>query len=128
VTHFAFYGTFTSGQPGHSNVAGARFLENVQTAPRYRLHVVDGLPALAPAAEGVAIACELYEVDEAKLARLARLEPPGWERGPLELADGRTVEAFLAAPSLVTRGDDVSTHGSWSAYVASLPRGPSASR
>jgi len=125
MTHFAFYGTFGSGQPGHQNLDGARFLERVETAPRYRLYVVDRLPALAPAAEGVAIACELYDVDEAQLARLAGIEPPGWERAPLELADGRLVEAFLAAESVVAHGTDVSAHGSWAAYAA---RGPSASR
>jgi gamma-glutamylcyclotransferase (GGCT)/AIG2-like uncharacterized protein YtfP len=128
VTTFALYGTFTKGQPGHGNVGDARFLEAAQTAPRYRLYVVDGLPALTPVADGVAIACELYELDEAQLAHLAELEPPGWERAPLELGDGRHVEAFLAAETLAARGDDVSEHGSWGAYVESLARGPSVAR
>lgn len=122
MTPFAFYGTFTSGQPGHGNVAGARFLEGGETAPRYRLYSVDGLPALAPAEPGVAIRCELYEVDEEHLARLAELEPPGWTRAPIELADGRRVEAFLASRDLAAQGEDVSSHGSWAAYVRSRVR------
>jgi gamma-glutamylcyclotransferase (GGCT)/AIG2-like uncharacterized protein YtfP len=118
VTAFAFYGTFTSGQPGHGHLAGATLVEQTRTAPRYRLYDVDGLPALVPASDGVSIECELYEVDESHLSRLAEVEPPGWARAPLELADGRAVEAFLAAPDLAARGDDVSAQGSWPAYVA----------
>jgi allophanate hydrolase len=120
VTLFAFYGTFTSGQPGHGNLTGARLVERARTAPRYRLFVVDGMwPALVPAADGVAIECELYDCSEELLARLARVEPPGWERAPLELADGRRVEAFLGDPALVPRGVDVSAHGGWAAFVSS---------
>jgi allophanate hydrolase len=123
VTLFAFYGTFTSSQPGHGNLAGARFVERTRTAPRYRLLFVDGLwPALVQAAEGAAIECELYECSEELLERLARIEPPGWSRAPLELEDGRSVEAFVGAAELVARGLDVSEHGSWAAFVSSEAR------
>jgi allophanate hydrolase len=120
VTLFAFYGTFMRGEPGHGNLAGARYLEDVRTAARYRLFHVDGLwPALIPAEDGVAIACELYDVAEEMLERLADVEPPGWRRGPLELIDGRRVEAFIADPVLEARGVDVSDHGGWAAYCRS---------
>jgi allophanate hydrolase len=120
VTLFAFYGTFTSTQSGHGNLAGARRVEVTRTAPRYRLFFVDGLwPALVPADDGVAIECELYECSEELLERLAAIEPPGWQRAPLELAYGRVVEAFVGAPELAARGVDVSEHGSWAAFVAS---------
>jgi allophanate hydrolase len=123
VTLFAFYGTFTSGQPGHGNLAGARFVERTRTAPRYRLFFVDGLwPALVPAEDGVAIECELYECSEELLERLASIEPPGWSRGPLELADGRRVEAFVGDAALAARGLDVSEHGSWATFVSSEAR------
>jgi allophanate hydrolase len=123
VTLFAFYGTFTSSQPGHGNLAGARFVERTRTAPRYRLYFVDGLwPALVPAEDGAAIECELYECSEELLERLARVEPPGWSRAPLELEDGRRVEAFVGDPALATRGVDVSEHGSWAGFVSSEAR------
>jgi allophanate hydrolase len=124
VTLFAFYGTFTSSQPGHGNLAGARFVERTRTAPRYRLYFVDERwPALVPADEsGAAIECELYECSEELLERLARIEPPGWNRGPVELEDGRTVEAFVGDPELAARGVDVSEHGSWAAFVSSEAR------
>ena len=120
MTLFALYGTFTSSQSGHGNLAGARLVERTRTAPRYRLFFVDGLwPALVPAAEGAAIECELYECSEELLERLARVEPPGWNRGRIELEDGRRVEAFVGAAELGARGVDVSEHGSWAAFVSS---------
>ena len=123
MTLFAFYGTFTSSQPGHGTLAGARFVERVRAAPRYRLYFVDGLwPALVPADGGVAIECELYECSEELLERLAHVEPPGWNRGPLELEDGRSVEAFLGDAELAPRGVDVSERGSWAAFVSAEAR------
>jgi len=116
---FLIYGTFMRGQPGHANLEGGRFLEQVETAPRYRLFEVDGRwPALVEDDDGVAIAAELYELDEEHIARLTELEPPGWNRAPVELADGRRVDAFLGDPELRARGHDVSLHGGWAAFRA----------
>jgi gamma-glutamylcyclotransferase (GGCT)/AIG2-like uncharacterized protein YtfP len=124
VQPFLIYGTFMRGQPGHGNLDGASFVEPVETAPRYRLFEVDGRwPALVEDDDGVAIAAELYEIELDHVARLAELEPPGWERAPVELADGRRVDAFLAAPELRARGVDVSVHGGWAVYRASRERG-----
>lgn len=105
------------GQPGHANLEGATYLEAVQTVPRYRLWDVDGRwPALVEDDDGVAIAAELYEISSTHLDRLAEIEPPGWRRAPVELDDGRMVEAFLGDASLRRRGVDVSEHGGWAAY------------
>ena len=114
---FVIYGTFMRGQPGHANLDGARFLETVETAPRYRLFEIDDRwPALVEDEDGVTIAAELYEIDEPHLARLAEIEPPGWNRAQIELADGRHAEAFVADHALRARGRDVSEHGGWAAY------------
>jgi allophanate hydrolase len=123
VTLFAVYGTFTSSQSGHGNLAGACFVERVRTAPRYRLYFVDRhWPALIAAGDGAAIECELYDCSEELLERLAHVEPPGWNRAPLELEDGRSVEAFIGDAALAARGVDVSGHGSWAAFVSSEAR------
>ena len=115
------YGTFMRRQPGHGNLAGGRFLGEVRTAPRYRLFLVDGWPALAEvgSGEGVPIAAELYDLSEEHVERLAGVEPPGWRRAPVELEEGRPVEAFLADAELVARGEDISSHGGWASFVAS---------
>lgn len=119
MTVFAIYGTFGSTQDGHSVMQGAELLERTRTAPAYRLYRVDDRwPALVRAADGVAIDVELYECTEGHLERLTALEPPGWNREPLVLEDGREVEAFIGDESLVARGVDVSEHGSWAAFVA----------
>ena len=116
---FVIYGTFMRGQPGQANLDGARFVEPMETAPCYRLYEIDDRwPALVEDDDGVAIAAELYEIDEEHLARLAELEPPGWSRSPVELADGRRAEAFVGDPLLRERGQDVSAYGGWAAYVA----------
>ena len=121
MTPFTFYGTFMSGQPGHTNLDGARLLGRARTAPQFRLYVVDEMwPALVRAEDGVEIECELYEASEQLLARLAQVEPPGWNRGPVELADGRVVEAFVAESALTARGDDISEYGGWAGYRAAL--------
>ena len=120
MARFLIYGTFMRGQPGHANLDGAQFAGTVATAPRYRLLEIDRRwPALIEDDDGIAIAAELYEIDEAHLARLAELEPPGWTRAHVELADGRAAEAFLGDASLRARGHDVSAHGGWAAFCAS---------
>jgi gamma-glutamylcyclotransferase (GGCT)/AIG2-like uncharacterized protein YtfP len=115
------YGTFMRGQPGHANLEGVEHLEAVETAPRYRLWEVDGRwPALIEDDDGVAIAGELYEISSAHLARLTEVEPPGWRRSLVELADGRMVDAFVGDRTMTTRGVDLSGHGGWAAYRASI--------
>jgi allophanate hydrolase len=118
VTLFAIFGTFMRGQPGHGNLAGASVVEEARTAARYRLWFVDGKwPALVPDEDGVEIACELYDLPEPLLAQLAEIEPPGWARAPVELADGRVVEAFLGDRELTRRGVDISRYGGWAAFA-----------
>ena len=76
-------------------------------------------PALVRAEHGVSVECELYDCSEELLERLALVEPPGWNRGRLELEDGRAVAAFLGDPALAARGVDVSDYGGWAAFVRS---------
>jgi gamma-glutamylcyclotransferase (GGCT)/AIG2-like uncharacterized protein YtfP len=124
VPAFPIYGTFMRGQPGHANLDGAEFLGDAETAPRYRLWEIDGRwPALIEDDAGVAVAAELWEIAPAHLARLAEIEPSGWKRAAVELAGGRSAEAFLGDRELRARGHDVSSHGGWAAYMASRERG-----
>jgi allophanate hydrolase len=118
LTPFVVYGTFMRGQPGHANLEGGTFVDEVLTAPQFRLYYVDGRwPALIRDDRGARIACELYALSEEHLARLAELEPREWRRAPVELDDGRLAEAFLGDPELRRRGVDITAHGGWAAFT-----------
>ena len=118
-----FNGTVMRGQPQHSNLEGATFLEEVHTAPAYRLFSIgDRYPAMVrdePA--GASIAAELYDVLDADWPRIRDSEPVGLYRGPVELANGRWVEGMLGRATLVRRAEavEITEYGGWCAYLAS---------
>jgi gamma-glutamylaminecyclotransferase len=99
---------------------GLTFLEEVETAPRYRLYAVDGrFAALVEVASGgIAVPGELVEVPEALLGEILASEPPGVTQATVELADGRVVSA--ATGDLVLIGDravDITAWGGFAAYL-----------
>ncbi|SRR5713226_4074439 len=109
------------GQPAHENLEGAEFIEEVRTAPRYRLYSIgDRYPAMIrDDANGISVAAELYRVPDDAWPGIRDAEPPGLYRGPVELEDGRMVEGMLGGEKFVARnGTDISGHGGWSAYLA----------
>ncbi len=116
-----FNGTVMRGQPAHANLAGATFIEEVRTAPRYRLYSIgDRYPVMLRDDErGVSIAAELYLVPDVAWPKIRDAEPTGLYRGPVELEDGRMVEGMLGEEAFVARrGVDISEHGGWAAYLA----------
>jgi hypothetical protein len=69
---------------------------------------------------GVAVAGELYRVSPDVWQRVAKSEPAGLYRGPVRLADGRTVDGILFPRELAEgRHQDISDYGDWRAYLAS---------
>jgi adenine/guanine/hypoxanthine permease len=118
-----FNGTVMRGQPQHSNVEGATFLEEVCTAPAYRLYSIgDSYPAMVrDERAGASIAAELYDVLAADWPRIRDSEPFGLYRGRVELADGRWVDGMLGAPTLVRGAEavEITAYGGWRAYLAS---------
>lgn len=69
------YGTLKRGLSNHSHLAGQRFVSTAQTKPVYLLFDVGGYPGLVHAAKhGMAIEGEIWEIDEACLVALDRLE------------------------------------------------------
>jgi gamma-glutamylcyclotransferase (GGCT)/AIG2-like uncharacterized protein YtfP len=116
-----FYGTFMRGQPGESNLAGATFAGEVQTAPRYRLYSIrDEHPLLVEVGEGGAsIAGQLFDVPQELWSRIFAAEPPGLHFGKIELADGRLVDGMFGEPGYAEReGSEITNRGGWAAYVA----------
>jgi gamma-glutamylcyclotransferase (GGCT)/AIG2-like uncharacterized protein YtfP len=112
------------GQPRHPNLHGATFVEEVRTAPFYRLFsIADRYPAMLRVDEGgVSVAAELYEVPDDVWPRIRDSEPPGLYRGPVVLEDGREVEGMLGDRDFVADASprDISSFGGWRAYVATL--------
>lgn len=115
-------GTLMKGLDLHANLDGASFLEEVSTAPRYRLHSIgDRHPGMHPVeSDGVSVLGELYRLPQAVLERVVRGEPPGLFVGSVELVDGRVVPGVLFDPERLRPTDrDISEHGGWRAYISS---------
>lgn len=114
-------GTLMRGLGLHDNLKGAEFLEEVSTAPKYRVHSIgDVHPGMYQVESGGAsIAGELYAVPMNVLLAVIEGEPPGLYRGPVELADGRVVPGILFDEQAAKKHPDITSHGGWRAYMAS---------
>lgn len=112
-------GGLMRGQSAHWKLKGATFLEEVQTAPFYRLYSIGNrYPAMLRDDErGVAIAAELYQLSDEQWQRVEAAEPPGLYCGTVELADGRMLPGILGERSFVAvHGQDISDYRGWAAY------------
>jgi gamma-glutamylcyclotransferase (GGCT)/AIG2-like uncharacterized protein YtfP len=86
--HLFVYGTLKREQPRHQYLAGQTFVADAATRPKYRLYNVGKYPALIPHSEGRSIVGELWDVDEACLRTLDRVEGCDfglYARKPVEL-------------------------------------------
>ncbi len=104
---------------------GARFVQETQTAPAYRLAALppaaDGTrrPGLWRATEGGAtIAVEVWELPSAELGSFLATIPAPLALGKVELVDGAWVTGFLCEPYGVQSGADVTAFGGWRAWLA----------
>jgi gamma-glutamylcyclotransferase (GGCT)/AIG2-like uncharacterized protein YtfP len=113
-------GTLMRGLDLHGNLAGAEFVEEVATAPIYRLYSIgDAHPGMFEVADGgVAVAGELYRVWPDVWRRVAAGEPAGLYKAPVRLTDGRTVEGILFPRELAEgKHRDISDFADWRAYL-----------
>ncbi len=100
-TRLFVYGTLKRGQPRHRYLAEQTFVATAATRPAYRLFSVGDYPALVHRADGLSIEGELWEVYDACLRMLDRVE--GVEQGlyarePIELLpphDGPNVATYV---------------------------------
>ncbi|MEO8908597.1 MAG: gamma-glutamylcyclotransferase [Microbacteriaceae bacterium] len=114
-------GTLMRGLGLHDNLSGAEFLEEVATAPKYRMHSIgDVHPGMYEVESGgESIVGELYNLPIDVLLRVIEGEPDGLHRGPVTLADGRIVPGILFDESLAKGHPDISEHRDWRVYMAS---------
>ena len=108
----------------HQNLSGEAFLGEATTAPRYRFYSVgDEFPGVLDVGTGTggAVRGELYDVElRTLLDRFLPGEPSELELGVVELDDGRAVLGMVLRPEERDRHRDITEHGGWRAYRASL--------
>lgn len=119
-------GTLMRGLALHHNLDGAEFLGEFVTAPRYRIYSINDIhPGMfLVESGGIAVPGEMYRMSEEIWARVEAGEPPNLYCGPVELADGRTVNGILYPRDLAEANHkDISDYGGWRAYARSLAGG-----
>lgn len=112
--HLVFvYGSLRRGEYNHRLLAGARFVEEARTPPRFELVDLGSYPALIEGG-AMAVVGEVYAVNEPMLRRLDRLEghPEYYQRRRIRLASGREVEAYLMDAAAVAHRPRVAS-GDW---------------
>jgi len=102
----------------------ARYLETISTAPDYQLFLLPGgepqTPGLLRVSAGSAAQIELetWAFPAAGFGRFVASLPPPMSIGTIRLMDGRLVKGFLVEAEAVTAARNISSYGSWPAYVA----------
>ena len=122
----AVVGAHLSGMPlnGELRAAGARLLERTATAPHYRLYTLAGTRPPKPGllrvkhGAGAAIEVEVWALSESAFGRFVAAVPPPLSIGTLELDHGRSVKGFLVEAEAVAGARDISSFGSWRAFMA----------
>jgi gamma-glutamylcyclotransferase (GGCT)/AIG2-like uncharacterized protein YtfP len=117
-------GTLMRNLKVHRNLDGAEFMGEFRTAPVYRLYSIGDIhPGMFEVEYGgIAVTGEIYRMSDEIWARVEAGEPPNLYRGPVKLANGKTVDGILFPRALAeSRHKDISGFGSWRAYIATLP-------
>lgn len=121
----AVVGAHLSGLPLNYQLVerGARLRRVTHTAPHYRLYALPGTIPPKPgllrvAADGVAIAVEIWELPLRRYGDFVAAIPAPLGIGTLELSDGSTVQGFLCETAALSGATDISAHGGWRAYLA----------
>ncbi len=113
MTRVLVYGSLMSGHANHRLLVSATFLRVAHTEPAFTLLNLGAFPAMI-AGGATSVRGEIYDVDDATLAALDRLEGhPGFYRRELvPLRDGARVFAYVLASGAERRHDIVES-GDW---------------
>ncbi len=124
----AVVGAHLSGMPLNSQLTerGATLLAATETAPDYKFYALPGkvppkpgLLRVAPGT-GTGIAVEVWEMPIEHYGSFVALIPAPLGIGTLALADGSSVQGFVCEAQALQGAQDISHHGAWRAYIASL--------
>lgn len=95
---------------------GGRFVRAAATAPMYRLYALGNRPGMLRAADGAAIAGEIWALPTASIGALLAQVPPPLGFGMVELHDGPCL-GFIAEAAGVTDAPDITRFGGWRAWL-----------
>ena len=105
---------------------GGILVRRARTSAAYRLFRLPGpgvaRPGLVRTGDGPAdgLPVEVWELSLQAYASLQAIVPAPLSFGRLELAGGETVAGFLAEAYAVAAAEDITAHGGWRRYAASL--------
>jgi allophanate hydrolase len=124
----AVVGAHLSGMPlnGQLTERGATLVARTETAPDYQLFALPGTSPPKPglvrvaAANGHRIALELWEMPLAQYGSFVALIPAPLGIATLQLAEGQQAQGFICEALATADAQDISHHGGWRAYLASL--------
>ena len=127
LTQIAVVGAHLSGMPLNAQLTerGAQLVQATTTSAHYRLYALPGTIPPKPGlrrttGDGAAIALEVWAMPQAQIGSFLALIPPPLGLGSVELADGSWVTGFICEGYALTSALDVTAHGGWRAYIASL--------
>jgi allophanate hydrolase len=128
---FAVAGAHLRGMPLNHQLTsrGAAFAGTASTSSNYRLFALAGASPPKPGLlrltrgepGGASITVELWDLPSGSFGSLVAEIPPPLGIGTLELDDGRLVNGFICESAGLADADDITSFGSWQAYLASLP-------
>jgi len=123
----AVVGAHLAGMPLHWQLSSrdAKLVSSPNTAAAYKLYAMAGGTPPKPAlvhvgAGGSAIPLEVYELGVEAFGSLVAEVPPPLAIGTIALEDGTQVKGFVAEPRALDGAKDITAHGGWRAYIASL--------
>ena len=124
----AVVGAHLTGLPLNSQLTerGGTLVREAVTAPHYRLFALPNTMPPKPGLKRVAetlthgIKLELWELTPAAFGDFVGIVPPPMCIGSLQLDNGERVKGFLAEPIAFDGATDITHHGGWRSYVASL--------
>ena len=107
---------------GDQAALGLTFVEEAQTAPKYRLYSIDDdrHAALVEDEEhGISVPGEIVEIPDDRWQEILASEPPAVTQAPVELEDGRVVTAAVGDPEdpAFRRARDITEYGGFAAYL-----------
>ncbi|WP_147102784.1 allophanate hydrolase [Nesterenkonia populi] len=122
----AVFGAHMRDEPLNSQLLGfgARYVRDIETTPRYRMHLIEGAtprPGVVQGDGGVAMPGELWRIPATGLTSLLTALPAPMALGPVELSGGKTVTGFTAGLS----GEEPDITGScgWRGYLRETAAG-----